>query len=294
MSRQVAFFAGVIAEFGKRAAAVGNSPTGQAALYRDTLESFLPIHDRSAKAECRRAAEQLGVIQAVMAGYESAVEVWRKRQVHTADEFNILEVLELTNNEVRHSMVLAWLLDRDMTRYGTHAQGSLGFGLFLQELRLPVEYSNSPYVVNREPPSDESRIDIEIAARGQFLIHIENKIWSGEGQDQTQREWSDMQRRAEALGITAPEREKAIHGLLLTPRGLRAGSANFRPVSWGQVARVLDRFSAAARPPDVRLFASHYARTLRRFIIEEAPEEEPDRGQGAIQRGTAMVDPELG
>jgi hypothetical protein len=50
MSRQVAFFAGLVVEYGKRAATVGHSSSGRAALYRDIVESFLPIHDRSAKA----------------------------------------------------------------------------------------------------------------------------------------------------------------------------------------------------------------------------------------------------
>jgi len=35
---------------------------------------------------------------------------------------------------------------------------------------------------------DEARADIEIAARGKFIVHIENKIWSEEGEDQTHRE----------------------------------------------------------------------------------------------------------
>jgi hypothetical protein len=165
--------------------------------------------------------------------------------------------------------------------YGTHAQGGLGFRLFLEELKLPVEYADTRYWVKRELSGEESRVDIEIAAQGEFLIHIENKIWSGEGEDQTDREWSDMQRRAESLGILPRERSGGVHGFFLTPEGIGAINTNFQSVSWRQIARVLDRFAAEALPPDVKLFASHYARTLRRFIIEET-QEEPDRGQGTI------------
>ena len=33
------------------------------------------------------------------------------------------------------------------------------------------------------------RIDIEVAHPGKFVIYIENKIWAGEGDDETNREW---------------------------------------------------------------------------------------------------------
>jgi len=282
MGRQIATFEELISEHGKRTASACRLASGKAALYRDILDEFMPVYERSVEADAQRAAKELVQIRAVLDGYEAAIEQWQKRQVDTADEFNLLEVLGLIHKEGRHSMMLAWLLDRDIMHYGTHAQGCLGFRLFLEELKLPVEYAGTRYCVSREVSGEESRVDIEIAARGRFLIHIENKIWSGEGSNQTRREWSDMQRRAEALDIPAIAGKVRIHGLFLTPEGVSARTPNFQAVSWRQVARVLDRFAVEARPPDVKLFASHYARTLRRFIIEETQEEEPDRGQETI------------
>ena len=70
----------------------------------------------------------------------------------------------------------------------------------LRELGLPAEYSTHHYWVRREVSGDDSIVDVEIASRGQFLIHIENKIRSSEGEDQTDREWSDVSRRAATIG----------------------------------------------------------------------------------------------
>ena len=77
-------------------------------------------------------------------------------------------------------------------------EGSLGFRFFLEEFGLPVKYADGKYRVRREVSGDESRIDVEVAERRKFVIHIENKIWSAEGDDETNREWRDL---AGACGV---------------------------------------------------------------------------------------------
>jgi hypothetical protein len=180
-------------------------------------------------------------------------------------------------------MVLAWLLDRDMMRPGPHAQGNLGFRLFLAEFGLPIAYADTQYWVRREVAGDESRVDIEVAARGRFLIHIENKIFSGEGPKQTDREWSDLERRAEELGLTPSSTPCAFHALFLTPHGEKAGNPKFQRVSWGQIAEVFDQFAASITPPDVRHFCSQYAKGLRKFIIGQPSDQEDRDAQTDVQ-----------
>jgi hypothetical protein len=162
-----------------------------------------------------------------------------------------------------------------MRKLGTHAQGNLGFRLFLSEFKdfhLSLAYAECKYWVRREVAGDESIVDIEVACRGRFLIHIENKIWSCEGTDQTDREWSDLQRRAAGLNVSAPD----IHALYLTPHGTEPANPNFRAIPWGRIVRVLERFAEQAKPPDVKLFAAHYARALRRFIVIQDISEKDD------------------
>ncbi|HEX5010779.1 MAG TPA: PD-(D/E)XK nuclease family protein [Planctomycetota bacterium] len=200
------------------------------------------------------------------AGFQRACEEWQRQQEATADDFNILAVLELTGKELRHSMALAWMLCRDIDRLGTHAQGNQGFRFFLREVGLPDWFADTSYRVAREVSGENARVDIEVYARGKFLLHIENKIWSSEGIDQTEREWSDMQRRAEWLEIPKDRRADQVVGLYLSPSGSEPQCVSFRPVRWSQVARAFDRFAEAATPPEVRLFAAHYAKAIRRFV----------------------------
>lgn len=204
---------------------------------------------------------------ALLAEFRIACENWRRDEEKAASEFNILSVFELESREDRHSMALAWLLCGDHRHLGTHAQGNLGFRLFLEEIGLPPELAAIPYRVSREVSGDQSRIDIEVARRGQFLMHIEIKVRSLEGTLQTLREWDDLQRRARAMDISLDVPGSVVIGYYLTPDGATPRAPGFRPLRWTQVARVFDQFAEHAQPPEVRLFARHFARGLRRFVI---------------------------
>jgi hypothetical protein len=232
------------------------------ACIRTTLEQFGKHHQRADRLEQTQATNVRQQVSDLLNGYTKSVDAYRERQESVAEDFNIFEVMQLTGKEIRHSMALAWLLDRDLQKLGTHAQGSLGFRLFLDEFGLPIEYAACAYFVRREVASDESIVDVEVACRGKFIIHVENKIWSSEGTDQTDREWRDLQRRARDLELS----ELQIHALFLSPHGAKPVNVNFLPISWGRIVRVLENFAEQAKPNDVKLFALHYARTLRRFI----------------------------
>ena len=243
-------------------------PTLPLARLRALLTQFAECARRVEAAEEEQAADDHERIGGLLAGYAGSVERDRFQQEEIADDFNLLDVLRLTDKETRHSMMLAWLLDRDMRNLGTHAQGSLGFRLFLSEFHdltppVHVGYADSPYWVRREAIGDEAIVDIEIGCRGQFLIHIENKIWSREGSDQTDREWSDLQRRAVSLNVS----EHHVHALFLTPHGAKPKNSHFQAIRWGRIVRVLEAFADQAKPADVKLFAGHYARALTRFIV---------------------------
>jgi hypothetical protein len=121
-------------------------------------------------------------------------------------------------------------------------------------------------------------MDIEIAARRGFILHIENKIWSSEGEAQTHREWADLLLRAEQLEV--PEENR--RALFLTPNGDQPLNNNFIPVSWRDIADVLDKFAERAQPPVVKLFATHYARTLRTFVVPAPEREEGEDAEPAV------------
>ena len=222
----------------------------------DLLDGFLAASRQAAAGESEHARPMSeGVFGDLMSDYKRAREKWAEAQRATADDFNLFEVMGVQWEEVCHSRLLAWLLDPRIER-GTHAQGELGFRLFLQELEKELDpqgnrgitaYADEPYWVRREFSGDESRVDIEIAARNRFIIHIENKILAAEGDAQTDHEWRDLQRRAKELAIP----EEHIHAVFLTLDGSEPKKREFRPVAWNRIARVLEKFGRQAQPSDV-------------------------------------------
>jgi len=204
--------------------------------------------------------------QQLLAGFERAQAAWKKRQVLVAENFNLLRTMRLTRNELCHSDILAWLLDHR----GTHAQGNCGFRLFLQSLDLPLKYAETDYLVFREASGQEARLDIVIEADRQFVIGIENKVDAEERDNQTPSEWADLERRAKQLLVP---RSNQIAALFVTPDGENPQSKRFKAISWRQIADVFEAFAEAAKPQMVKLFAQHYADTLRLHVAPETEEE---------------------
>jgi hypothetical protein len=248
-------------------------PSEMRVLFAGLLDGFRGLLDRDLQTEAAESQTLRRVFEERLSGYVKSRENWAASQVNFADDFNLFRVLDVEYDEVRHSRVLAWLLDRRI-EHGTHAQGSLGFRLLLEELKVdlglgsrpdPAAYADERYWVACEVSGDESRVDIEIAAPGSagFILHIENKILSVEGPEQTDREWNDLQRRSRDLGIAASN----THAVFLTLGGAEATNRYFHPVAWHRVADVLDRFAREAKAPEAQLFACHYAKAVRDLSI---------------------------
>lgn len=209
----------------------------------------------------------------LLAGFEKAHADWKKEQVFLAEDFNVLQTMRLTRKELCHSDILAWLLDHRLEVFGSHAQGNLGFRLFLQRLGLPLKYAKADYQVVREALGRQARLDILIQAAGQFVIGIENKIDSQEGEDQTHREWADLRKWAEKLSVP---RTNKVEAFFLTPDERKPQSSNFREISWRLVADVFEAFAEEAKPPMVKMFAQHYAEALRRHVVFGTPTEQEE------------------
>jgi len=198
--------------------------------------------------------------RSILIAFRQVTENVRASQVETAEDFRLLDLLGCETDELRHSRVLSWFLDRS----GTHAQGRLGFRLFLEALSLPpsTAYLDSDYRCRCEVSGEESRIDIEVSARSRFIIHIENKLHASEGWQQLKRESADLERRARVLEIP-PDR---VHGYFLTPHGcMPAESGVFKPLRWDEVGAVFKKFSREARAPAVKWFALHFAEAVERL-----------------------------
>jgi hypothetical protein len=241
------------------------------------IQSLIRGHSELRAKETARLTR---VLDGLLPGFLAERKKWAEVQRKSADDFNFFQVMGLEGDEACHSTLLAWLLAHRIER-GTHAQGNLGFRLFLEELSRELQkqegvdvtvYADADYWVDCEVRGDEARVDIEIAAQPKFLIHIENKIYSAEGDDQTNREWRDLEVRRKALAVP----ENQCHALFLTLDGTNAQNDQFRPIRWGRIARILGKFADRAEPPEVKLFAGHYARAIRKLSSIERAEMEAD------------------
>jgi hypothetical protein len=256
----------------------------------ETFAALLKGHDEVVN-RCRRvtaetARHDRSELAALFKGFHEARSEWEAKQVTLADDFNLFQVMGVADDEVTHSKILAWLLDRRVEQ-GSHAQGKLGFRLFIEELGTELgsestptirSYPDEPYWVRCEVSGSQSRIDIEIASRGKFIIHIENKIWSSEGPDQTHREWCDLERRAKELGIPTAN----VHGIFLTLDGSQPENEHFVAVRWHRIVSVLDRFAEKAQAIEVKWFVAHYAKALSKLALTEPETEEGEDGDSTL------------
>jgi hypothetical protein len=176
--------------------------------YDRTAHRFAELIDAYTNRQSATTPSMDCSLRDLLNAYEAKLTAWRKSEESSASDFNLFKTLQIAGDEIRHSMMLEWLLDYRIERAGTHAQGKLGFRFFLKNTGLNMDYANMDYLVSREVKGDSSRVDVEIAATGQFIIHLENKIFSEEGMnqagkpDQTVREWEDLQRRADILVLS--------------------------------------------------------------------------------------------
>lgn len=125
---------------------------------------------------------------------------------------NVFERLSFGNNEVALSSLLSWLLNERSSHY--HGNLFLTSLVNLCQLPLPSERLTD-YRVSTEFGGQEAIIDIMVYKKPDFLLYIENKVLSSEGDDQTHREFRDMRRIGVALGIP----EERQFPIFMTPAG---------------------------------------------------------------------------
>jgi hypothetical protein len=178
----------------------------------------------------------------------------------SSPSFNAVEQSGLYANERQHSAILAWLLDEA----GSHGQGSAFLRAFADLCKLPLESDLTDYTVRTEFPGFKSIADIVIFRKGDFLICIENKVFSGEGKEQLVRQESDMRRWAGALQI--PE-SRCCH-IFLTRHGGAPVTGDIKkwcPVSYARLAERLESAADQISDAKLRFFVQDWSAVLASF-----------------------------
>lgn len=193
--------------------------------------------------------------------------------------FNLFRVLRVEEVEIRHSNVLAWLLDPSES----HGLGALFLRRFLSSVLLDTDVESaslSPAGVELMPFGEvevyRERHNIDILVRGaggrgtaavRWCLLVENKIRAKESKDQ-------LVRYRQAVEREFPE-DKVVP-IFLTVDGDDpsddAEEAGFIPLSHRHVLEVASSVIKQHRariPSDAQVFLDHYLNSLRRITMED-------------------------
>jgi hypothetical protein len=180
----------------------------------------------------------------------------------------VLRILGREDDENSHSDLIAWLLHP--RRAPTVAPAAL-HGL-VERLALPADWIakidrnvakqlisvRREVVLGREfaDSDDLCRIDIVISGPD-FVLAIENKVWSREHGDQTQAYWGWLKPMRCLRG-----------GIFLSPGGLTASCPDFKSVSYLEmISLLLDGPSDSDMTPGEEIVLASYLKTLARHIL---------------------------
>ena len=184
-------------------------------------------------------------------------------------KFNLFEAIGVVRQELRHSNLLAFLLDPSQS----HGLGAVFLKELLQSVFLQTEVEST--VSSSDLDSWDLRqatvqrewhhIDILVLDDvNRFAVLIENKIDTGEHSDQLNRYYKDVQSHYPGYKIAA---------LHLTPDGDAPTSDLYHAVSYLQVCQVAERLVALRRSTlgsDIVMLLEHYAQMLRRHIVSDS------------------------
>ena len=201
------------------------------------------------------------------------------------NQFNVFNALKLQNNEIRHSNFLGWL----MTPYENHELGDYFIKEFLKSaikdysLKDETELSLSEIAFlnlsDVEIRREYKNIDILIISpQNKFLCIIENKIWTGEHDNQ-------LSRYAEIVEKEFIDYKKMY--IFLTPeidvecelikREINSSkTAHYIPMCYEQVYEVIKKvlkFKSKHMNHEVKIFIEHYQKMIERNIMGNTDKE---------------------
>jgi len=110
---------------------------------------------------------------------------YREIERISGESFNLFKLIGIENNEFKHSMILADLLNPK----GSHGQGSLFLELFTEKLSISPFYCNNALIrveksIGKLTEDDGGRLDIYISDQSGNDIIIENKIYASDQTNQ--------------------------------------------------------------------------------------------------------------
>ena len=187
-------------------------------------------------------------------------------------EFNAFDVLRYAEYEIRHSNVMAWLLDPA----GTHGIGRRFLEWFLERARLP---GKMPGKIVGGDGGQQVRVERELyyvdvtvfleSDQGRHIVAIENKPgWA------SPEHYEQARAHVERLGkkYQGHKKKENIHGVLLSSsREGIDGQDDIAHVSWRDVGKQIRRMhdAGAFTEREVAAFVRQYLVAVARMIGPE-------------------------
>ena len=193
------------------------------------------------------------------------IEILEK--IETNEVFNIFSTLKIVKTEIRHSNVLAWLLDP----YESHGLKDY----FTKQLVRSIYLENVNYFKNMNLESiflwdfdqaeifrEKDNIDILlIDNENHFVLAIENKISSNEHDNQ-------LTRYKEIIKKRYPSNHFKHFFVFLTSEEDEASDNEWINVSYELILKIIEK-SLPLLKDNVRVFVQDYLIILRRYIMED-------------------------
>lgn len=184
-------------------------------------------------------------------------------------QFNLFEAVGMVRQEVRHSYLLAHLLnpreshglgDSFLRRFLRLLGNAMGESLVAASVPDPERLSLDRAVVHREWEFVDVLVEVEAE---RLLVLVENKVDSAEHSDQLNRYVQKVRERYPGWQVLP---------VFLSPGGTRPSMDEFIAVDYGLVCAVLDEVLAEVSniQPDVRMVLEHYRQMLRRHIMSDS------------------------
>lgn len=209
---------------------------------------------------------------------ESLLKLLQDNDFHTlsqhSKELNIFSILKISKTEIRHSNMLAWLMNPNES----HGLGneflrrylSLISSRIVNEVALKLLTAElNTFQVYREYPLEKYPIDLLfISKANKFIIAIENKVGS---RQHNAGKSSIPQLKAYKDGIEAKFKEYSKLYLFLTPDGdIPEGDDQWIVTSYKDILDVLENIyqqKMGQLEQEVNLLISNYIKTIKKEIV---------------------------
>lgn len=186
-----------------------------------------------------------------------------------SEKFNLFDILKISKAEIRHSNILAWLLDPN----GNHGLGDKVLRRFIQEL---VQQEQCP--LTEEGKAHAQRMELNdfsvlreyrhtdifaVSQKEKFLICIENKIFSKEHDNQLPRYYDEIKKNY--------PHDTSLFIYLTPNRDLPSGEEDqkfWQPMGYDEIIEIINTAKEGkALSPDVEMVIRHYIEAVERYVM---------------------------